>query len=80
MKDSMTSMAGGKAGPDPVFIEDNPGEYWIGRVVSECPFPDYGHFGHIAGFHRDAIGRLLLKVSWDTGKEGYECPGSVELH
>ena len=80
MRADMTAMAGRK--PAPWYELDNPGEYWLGRVVSTdaMPLRSGNLFGHITGFDRSLQREVVVRVMWEDGKEYTIHPGNLTLH
>lgn len=79
MHSGMTEWAGRR---DAKWYElDEPGEYWVGRVVSAPAGHRPGNeFGHIVGFGRTHMNEVNIRVLWEDGEERSIHPGNLTLH
>ena len=64
---------------DPLFLMDNPGEFWIGRVVTDTK-SDRKRIGHIVGFDTNAHGEFIPKIAWHDGTTTAIHPANIKLH
>jgi hypothetical protein len=62
-----------------LILMDNPGDYWMGRVVThECSSGN--KIGHITGFSKNTYDELIPIIKWHDGTESSIHPGNIELH
>jgi hypothetical protein len=63
---------------NPLYVMENPGEFWVGRVVIGKHWDDK-EIGHITGFSRNSVNEVLVKVAWSDGRESSVHPANIEL-
>lgn len=57
----------------------NPGEYWLGRVVSRIS-DEKRLYGHIIGLYRTNMGEVGVDVQWEGGEKSGVHYANLDLH
>lgn len=64
---------------DPLAVLDNPGEFWVGRVVKRDAATGLADYGHIVGFGRNGFREVVPLIRWSDAVESPVHPENIEL-